>query len=555
MKVDKETCCAHQECRKHLSSKYHYSGRPRTLKSVLDEDGVILLDVGLSDAVEGRWICDGCRWKNHHLVEEMNEKKETPGDGIRIGEPRQDPLSSRDAGVVTLVSLVALLQFLIGLIPPGVIEHYEPPTLVNGIFQVAIRVKGKFYTWYSSGFHITSNGKKLFDFHTRIAAAMGITGSTPMATLRVLQVIGIETLAKSSLIERLKSFVRPAVKSLYNKVMSESRSAEFEKAKKEAHKIRIMEDEQFSRVHRQRGVAPWCTAVVITATLGLVIGLAHAQRVNYPGKSLANAAQVIVFSLIALVVPLTVGIDSVGVDGCTTAEKVIRDKLKKFGNALKLGRDNWHKMKDWHKKWKSFVSKPTKAYARTKLRPVLFELFNSGKLHIWKFKKHFLYWANHCGGDEAKFRAGFKSAATHYGKKFGLPKNEISDLMEFLDKELLGKKDLKYYLHGTHTSYCESFHSLCNKLCPKALIKSFEQYCMRKECAVVQWNLKKLSKAGIKTWLESDWRVFVSDESVMRVHGSSLFDLEPPQEPTLGVDAEEIEGDDGEASSGSDDSE
>lgn len=139
-----------------------------------------------------------------------------------------------------------------------------------------------------------------------------------------------------------------------------------------------------------------------------------------------------------------------------------------------------------------------------------------------------MYAANNCKGSEAEFRRIFLGAADHYAKKHKIPKAEADGLRAWL--ESLIAKDLKYYLNGTHTSFCESFHSLCNKLCPKALIKSFEMYCMRKECAVIQWNLKKMADFNQTPLIDRPYRVWIAEESIKRMHDSSKTPLAPAAE-------------------------
>ncbi len=91
----------------------------------------------------------------------------------------------------------------------------------------------------------------------------------------------------------------------------------------------------------------------------------------------------------------------------------------------------------------------------------------------------------------------FLGLTDHYADKFDIPPNEIAHFKTFLEK-LLGK-DLHLYVNGTHTSLCESFHSLCNKVCPKACVRSFVMYCMLKDLAIIQWNERQfIEKNGLK---------------------------------------------------------
>jgi hypothetical protein len=114
------------------------------------------------------------------------------------------------------------------------------------------------------------------------------------------------------------------------------------------------------------------------------------------------------------------------------------------------------------------------------------------------------------------------ASADHYAKKHNVPADEVILLNEFLAK-LLGK-DLHYYVNGTHTSFCESFHALANKLCPKALVKSFRFYKARKFCAGIQWNLNIWNRINIDNpIIGMDYRVFIAEEAVMRTHQSTLL--------------------------------
>lgn len=231
-------------------------------------------------------------------------------------------------------------------------------------------------------------------------------------------------------------------------------------------------------------------------------------------------------------------------------------------------------MKDWHKDWKSFCAKPIKPYSRTKLCPTLWALHESQKLlactfhfffhlfsYFWlfisglvKWKKHFLHVANNCNGDEVLFRKMFIASADHYATKFKIPPDEVILLKKFLEKKFLGK-DLRYYVHGTYTSFCESFHALANKLCPKALVKNFDFYWSRKECAGIQWNINIWERLGTqKPIISIDYRFWIAEEAVKRTHGGTLLkadeqiteaplakDFEVPEDDTEDIDSDEVD--------------
>jgi hypothetical protein len=211
------------------------------------------------------------------------------------------------------------------------------------------------------------------------------------------------------------------------------------------------------------------------------------EKKQHPGRALANISQLEVVKLLVAMVVLTGAIvTTFGVDGCTTALGVFTALILRHWPNAKLGRDNWHKMKEWESKFLSFCEQNTKKYAQDRVRPIISDLYNSGKLQCYKIKKHFIYCANDCNGSAETFRTMFLGLADHYASKYGIPASEVKQFKEFLDT-LLGK-DLNLYIHGTHTSLCESFHSLCNKYCPKGCIRSFAMYCMLKDLAIIQWN-------------------------------------------------------------------
>lgn len=144
----------------------------------------------------------------------------------------------------------------------------------------------------------------------------------------------------------------------------------------------------------------------------------------------------------------------------------------------------------------------------------------------------------------------FVGAADHYRDKYKIPDNEYQALKDWLTE--LIKKDIKYYVNGTHTSFCESFHSLCNKLCPKALIKSFTMYCMRKECAAIQWNLKKLRDLKHEL-INVPYRIWIAEECVRRMYEADPEEVADLDENPVG-DGYDFGTDDSSDSDVSDDS-
>lgn len=196
--------------------------------------------------------------------------------------------------------LKALILFLLSFIPFNSVEFHDFK-FENGIFILDLRICGKVYTWHSSDFKVADNKIKLYDLDMRIAVAMSTCGSTPTQTLRILEILGLGHLSKSAYISRANEYVRPMVKKLYNSVVSFCRDMVFNCL----DKLRAMEDEQFSRVHRQRGHAPWCTATVLEEIFGFVLCMVHVEKKKHVGKSLAKVSQILVFILLASIVRLS----------------------------------------------------------------------------------------------------------------------------------------------------------------------------------------------------------------------------------------------------------
>src|SRR4051812_17705320 len=96
----------------------------------------------------------------------------------------------------------------------------------------------------------------------------------------------------------------------------------------------------------------------------------------------AVKALVATFALTAVIV------DTFGVDGCVTALGVFTTYILSNWPLAKLGRDNWHKMKEWGPAFESFCSQNTAPYARDKLCPRIYELFEAGKLVAYKSKSN-----------------------------------------------------------------------------------------------------------------------------------------------------------------------
>lgn len=208
---------------------------------------------------------------------------------------------TRECIIVSTALFLALLNFLFALLA----DKFDQSPLMefdhSGILWISICYLGKTYTWCSSVFHtVKANGTRMYDLHTRIAAA-GTIGVTMTQATRVLNIIGVKTPPKSTLVDRARDFVLPSIHSLWLLVLNRVVHFVFLGLKK----VKLATDEQYSRIQRQRGCAPFCTAVIMELGNGFIIVMAHAMKKEYKGKSLANVTQVMALILLAALVLLS----------------------------------------------------------------------------------------------------------------------------------------------------------------------------------------------------------------------------------------------------------
>ena len=386
--------------------------------------------------------------------------------------------------IVSISLFISLVAFLVqALKDAGVSVDYEL-TFEEGVALLTLKLNYKLYEWTSSSFTINSgNRQRQYSLHLFISNAIYLTGNRITPLFRYLDLLGIWHQSKSAVHGRNERQLLPAVAKYFSGMMEKVKSILCVRGKE----LRPQEDEQHSRETRKRGHAPYCTAVIIGSVTRLVMCRSHVQKKDYPDKALANISQVeVVKALVAMLALTGAIVVTFGVDGCSTAIGVFTAFLLSQWPLAKLGRDNWHKMNKWHENLQTFCNQNTKAYARDRLCPRMSELYDAEKIHCYKIKKHFIYCANSCNGNVETFKEMFLGLADYWGDKFDIPEEELVHFRTFLTG-LLGK-DLHLYVNGTHTSLCESFHSLCNKHCPKALIRSFSMYCVLKYLAIIQWN-------------------------------------------------------------------
>ena len=365
--------------------------------------------------------------------------------------------------IVSVALLSSLIAFFVDLLARAGVAVEHQLIFNEGVLVLTMKVGNKLYEWTSSTFSINpSNHHREYSIHLFLSNAIYLTGNRITALFRYLDLLGIWHQSKSAVHGRNERQLKPAVAKYFELMMEKVKSI-LCVSKKE---LRPQEDEQHSRETRKRGHAPYCTAVVIETVSRLIMCRSHVQKKDYPGKALANVCQLeVVKALVAMLALTGAIVVTFVVDGCTTALGVFTTYILSQWPLAKLGRDNWHKMNDWHTKFESFCNQNTKAYARDRVCARMSELYDAGKLHCYKIKKHFIYCANNCNGSADTFKELFLGMAD-YWDKFEIPESELVHFRSFLTG-LLGK-DLHLYVNGTHTSLCESFHSLCNKYCPQS---------------------------------------------------------------------------------------
>jgi hypothetical protein len=308
--------------------------------------------------------------------------------------------------IVSLPLLVSLIAFFVGTLGAFYEEVTYDLSFSEGVAILKLILDGKHYEWTSSTFSVNpGNHHRMYTINILLSNCIYLTGNRITALLRYLDLIGIWHQSKAAIIARNEHQLLPAVKKCFEKMMEKVKSILCVKGKE----LRPQEDEQHSRETRKRGgQAPHCTAVIIESITGLIMCRSHVEKKQHPGRALANICQLEVVKLLVAMVVLTGAIvTTFGVDGCTTALGVFTALILQHWPNAKLGRDNWHKMKEWETKFHSFCEQNTKKYAQDRLRPIISDLYNRGKLQCYKIKKHFIYCANNCNGNVESFARCF----------------------------------------------------------------------------------------------------------------------------------------------------
>ncbi len=321
--------------------------------------------------------------------------------------------------IISVALFTSLVSFFIGVIEKAGMEISYNLSFEEGVAILLINLGGKFYEWTSSSFKVnTGNRHREYSLNAFISNSIYLAGNRVTPLLRFLDLIGVWHQSKPAIHNRNEKQLLPAVKKYFEKMMGKVRAVLYVKGKQ----LHLQEDEQHSREARKRGQAPFCTAVIIESITRLIMARSHVQKKDHPGKALANICQLEVVKTLALLLAVSgVLVATFGVDGCTTALGVFTTCILKQWPLAKLGRDNWHKMKDWGSKFAEFCSQNTKKGAHDRLCPRISELFDLEKLLVFKIKNHFIYCANTCNGNVELFKESFLDLADHYGEKFSIP--------------------------------------------------------------------------------------------------------------------------------------
>ena len=244
----------------------------------------------------------------------------------------------------------------------------------------------------------------------------------------------------------------------------------------------IAMDEQHSRSQRAYGIAPHCSAVVMSHTTNKILSLNHADEEETKKlhiKCKAKASRILSFKDIADKLDC---ISYVVVDGCASVENSVKKYINSRSkhNNVMIKKDLWHKCKLIGKDWKSKTNERTKLYGPYKY-PTL-QTISSDKI-----KRHFSYCSEICGGSKDKFIEVWNGGIEHFMKKKEIrhQSEEAEILKKFFEKHV---DDIEYYDLAYRTFQCESFHHLTTKYCPKGVSFSFNIYKMRKSLAALDWN-------------------------------------------------------------------
>lgn len=387
------------------------------------------------------------------------------------------------------------------------LANHEPLELTwstpagSSVTALTITTAQGVYTWASSpSLSSARRGPTIYAIDALLPAATAIVGAQDAKTQQFLDQLGVPHQSHASWSRHTSTRLAPLVASMAEENMASVR----QQMDHETQDVKVSMDEQYSRPQRNAtlGHAPYVSVNVTWEKTGQVCASTHVDRDKCASGSrdkkgstrptfrltaaqAASFGRKVVFTLLAQM--LLVNITHVGTDACSAAGTSVTQYLSPRWPDILHQHDLWHKTKGWSTALKDFSSNRLKKHSRQLLYPCLNALVNKSDTQLaGRLKRHFVWVSNNCEGHPDLFMELWEEAAFHYAQKYSLPENEVEAFTKWL-RDLFAK-DSKYFLHGMQTSNAESYHSVCNKYCPKGFKWSFSSYSMRKSLATLHWN-------------------------------------------------------------------
>lgn len=394
-------------------------------------------------------------------------------------------------GLVDFMAKHQVLEFSWST-PPGSSASVLTITTTQGV-----------YTWASTPpLSSSSRGPTIYAIDALLPAATAIVGAQDTKTQEFLDQLGVPHQSPSSWSRHASKHLTPVVAQMAEANM-EAVCAAMNHAGED---VQLSMDEQYSRPQRNGslGHAPYCSVNVTWERTGQVCCTKHVDRdklvaghrtragLTRPRYRL-TAAQAASLGrkdvFVRLSQQLLVNVSHMATDAASCAGKSVNEHLRPRWPEVAHQHDLWHKTRGWGASLQLLANQKPQKHSRAWSFPQLHELLGDfTTLHqlAGKLKRHFVWVSNNCEGSPDKFLALWQQAGPHYAQKLALPPADAKGLADWL--EHLFSKDHSYFLHGLQTSYTESYHSTCNKYCPKGYPWSYCTYQMRKNLATLHWN-------------------------------------------------------------------
>lgn len=257
--------------------------------------------------------------------------------------------------------------------------------------------------------------------------------------------------------------------------------------------IAIGVDTQYSRSHRKTGSAPFATTTAIIVAgpaKRMLVEQVHVDEEVLEKHKRTRTQSKEVLGLEILLESLASKlprIDYIASDGCTSMDRIMKEKVLDKHPQCKLAQDLWHAAKCRDRQWDTFINqhtgkRKTKVYTYEDIRRHKEEI-SAGSLRgifyglVKQYAPHDL---------EGLKKAWINEANTWAADFPDISKASIDALRAWLTKET---EDFDLNLPDLATSDLEAFHSLCSKIYfRKGSPLGFDSYKLRRGLAALHWE-------------------------------------------------------------------